>query len=67
MQKNIVNKKDNDFKTAEKYTQKYFNDLQKHFSLTEEQLIKLAKKIIVIIKNKNKPKKWWQFSQKNIL
>ena len=32
MRENLLNRKDNNFRAAEKYALKYFNDLQKHFS-----------------------------------
>lgn len=61
MQENLLNKKNSDIHSAEKYIGKYLNDLQKHFSLSDEQLIKILKSSLNNIKKRTKEKKWWNF------
>ncbi len=62
MQENLLNKKkENNLKNAEKYAVKYFTDLQKHFNLTDLQLLKLIKNCGNRIKKDKIKKKWWQF------
>lgn len=61
MQENLLNKKDNNIKAAEKYVGKYLQDLQNHFGLNDMQLIKILQSCLNNIKRKNKLKKWWQF------
>ena len=61
MRENLLNKKDNNTKAAEKYVGKYLLDLQNHFSLSDIQLIKILQSCLNNIKRKNKLKKWWQF------
>ena len=39
MQENLLNKKNSDIHSAEKYIGKYLNDLQKHFLLSDVQMI----------------------------
>ena len=52
MQKNLLDKNDDISKIAEKYAMKYFSDLQKHFDLTNKQLIKVLKTCVNKIKAK---------------
>lgn len=66
MRENLLNKKDNSVKSAEKYALRYFDDLRNHFSLTDSQLINLLKNCIDKLKKKNPQKKWWQIFQKMI-
>ena len=61
MRENLLNKKDNNTKAAEKYVGKYLLDLQNHFGLSDMQLIKILQSCLNNIKRKNKLKKWWQF------
>lgn len=61
MRENLLNRKDNNFKAAEKYALKYFNDLQKHFLLSDVQMIGIIKTSLNNFKNRENKKKWWQF------
>ena len=61
MQKNLLNKKENNVKAAEKYLFKYIRDLQKHFCISDVQLIKILQNTLNHIKKRNKSNKWWQF------
>ncbi len=61
MQENLLNKKDNNVKSAEKYVKKYVQDLQNHFSLNDMQIIKILQNSANFLKKRNKTKKWWQF------
>lgn len=61
MQENLLNKKDNNVKSAEKYVKKYVQDLQNHFSLNDMQIIKILQNSVNFLKKRNKTKKWWQF------
>ena len=61
MRENLLNKKDNNIKAAEKYVGKYLLDLQNHFNLNDMQLIKILQNCLDSIKRKNKPNKWWHF------
>lgn len=60
MRENLLNKKDNSVQSAEKYALRYFDDLRKHFNLTDLQLIDLLKNCISRLKRNNHQKKWWQ-------
>lgn len=60
MRENLLNKKDNSVQSAEKYALRYFDDLRKHFNLTDLQLIDLLKNCISRLKRNNPQKKWWQ-------
>ena len=60
MQENLLNKKENNSKKAEKYILKYLNDLQYHFNLTNEQILTITKNCIFKLKKKHPPKNWWQ-------
>lgn len=44
MHENLLNKKDTNIKTAEKYVSRYLQDLQRHFALSDMQLQKNLKK-----------------------
>ena len=61
MRENLLNRKDNNFRAAEKYALKYFNDLQKHFSLSDIQMIGIIKTALNRFKKRENQKKWWQF------
>lgn len=62
MRENLLNKANNsNLKAAEKYVEKYLQDLQNHFNLNDMQLIKIMQNCLDNIKKKNKPNKWWQF------
>ncbi len=61
MQENLLNKKNSDLNSAEKYIGRYLKDLQKHFNLSDTQLIKILKNLIYKLKKKNHEKKWWHF------
>lgn len=61
MQENLLNKKDNNVKSAEKYVKKYVQDLQNHFGLNDMQIIKILQNSANFLKKRNKTKKWWQF------
>ena len=43
MHENLLNKKDTNIKTAEKYVGRYLQDLQRHFALSDVQLQKILK------------------------
>ena len=61
MQENLLNKKDNNIKSAEKYVQQYLQDLQNHFCISDMQLIKILQNSVTQLRKRNKSKKWWQF------
>lgn len=61
MQEHLLNRKDNNFKAAEKYALKYFDDLQKHFSLSDMQIINILKNSLNSFKKRVNKKKWWHF------
>lgn len=61
MQENLLNKKDNNVKSAERYVKKYVQDLQNHFGLNDLQIIKILQNSVNFLKKRNKTKKWWQF------
>ena len=44
MAENLLNRKDNNYKSAEKYVLRYFDDLQNHFSLSDMQIVNILKK-----------------------
>ncbi len=54
MPENLLNKKDNNLKMAEKYLGKYLFDLQKHFALSDYQLVKILNGNISRLKKKHK-------------
>jgi len=61
MQENLLkNPAKNEIKSAEKYLIKYLQDLQKHFLLTNEELIKILYSTTNFIKRNNQPKRWWK-------
>ena len=61
MAENLLNRKDNNYKYAEKYVLRYFDDLQNHFSLTDGQIIHILKNTLLNFKKRVNKKKWWQF------
>lgn len=61
MHENLLNKKDTNIKTAEKYVSRYLQDLQRHFALSDVQLQKILKNHLDCLKKREKQKKWWQF------
>ena len=60
MKENLLDKKEDNIKNAEKYALKYFSDLKAHFSLTDEQVLKVLKNCVLKLKRKHPPNKWWQ-------
>ena len=61
MRENLLNRKDNNFKAAEKYALRYFDDLQNHFALSDIQMINIIKTSLNSFKKRESKKKWWQF------
>lgn len=61
MQEHLLNRKDNNYKAAEKYALKYFDDLQNHFSLSDMQIIYILKNSLSKFKKRSNKKKWWHF------
>ena len=61
MQENLLkNFAENEIKSAEKYLIKYLQDLQKHFLLTNNELIKILYSTINFLKRNNQSKRWWK-------
>ena len=60
MKENLLDKRENSVRNAEKYALKYFSDLQSHFSLSDEDVLKVLKNCILKLKRKHPPNKWWQ-------
>ena len=63
----LFTKKEYKIKNAEKYVFKYFKDLQKHFNLSDAQLITLLRNCISEIKNNSVQKGFWLDFYKNFL
>lgn len=61
MRENLLKRKDNNYKAAEKYALKYFDDLQTHFSLSDLQIISIIKNSLNKFKKRSREKKWWHF------
>lgn len=61
MQENLLKQRDTNIKSAQKYMQKYLHDLQKHFGLDNQQLIKILQISLNNLKKDLKIKKWWKF------
>lgn len=61
MRENLLNKKDNHTKIAEKYVGRYLSDLQKHFSLSDKQIINILNNITALKRKKNKNNLWNKF------
>lgn len=61
MNDNLLDKKSESPKIAEKHINKYIYDLQRHFSLSDSQIINILNSCISIMKKKNTTRKWWQF------
>ncbi len=61
MAENLLNRKDNNYKSAEKYVLRYFDDLQNHFSLSDMQIVNILKNTLLTFKKRTNKKKWWQF------
>ena len=61
MAENLLNRKNNNYKSAEKYVLKYFDDLQKHFALSDVQIVYILKNTLLSFKKRMNKKKWWQF------
>jgi len=55
-----------DTKSAEKYLLKYLQDLQCHFSLNNSDVIKILQSIVGVLKQDNRPKRWWHFFYNDI-
>lgn len=60
MQENLLAQKEDSVKNAEKYALKYFSDLQAHFSLSDDEVLKVVKNCVSKLKRKHPPNKWWQ-------
>ena len=60
MKENLLEKKEDCVKKAEKYALKYFSDLQTHFSLSDDDVLKVIKSCLSKLKRKHPPNKWWQ-------
>lgn len=61
MKDNLLDKLNDSPKIAEKHIIKYISDLQRHFSLSDVQTVKILNSCISVFKKKNTAKKWWQF------
>ena len=61
MRENLVKQRDTNIKSAQKYMQKYLQDLQKHFGLDIQQLMKILQASLNNLKKDSKIKKWWKF------
>ena len=46
MRENLLKQRDTNIKSAQKYMQKYLQDLQKHFGLDNQQLMKILTPLI---------------------
>lgn len=66
MNDNLLDKKNDSPKIAEKHITKYILDLQRHFSLSDSQVVKILSSCLCSMKKKDTVKKWWQFFQKSI-
>jgi hypothetical protein len=61
MNDNLLDKKINGPKIAERHVDKYIYDLQRHFNLSDSQIVKVLNSCISNFKKKNIVKKWWRF------
>lgn len=61
MRENLLKQRDTNIKSAQKYMQKYLQDLQKHFGLDNQQLMKILQASLNNLKKDSKIKKWWKF------
>lgn len=61
MQENLLKQRDTNLKSAQKYMQRYLQDLQKHFGLDNKQLVKILQMSLNTLKKDVKIKKWWNF------
>ena len=61
MRENLLKQRDTNIKSAQKYMQKYLQDLQKHFGLDNQQLMKILQASLNNLKKESKIKKWWKF------
>lgn len=60
MYKKMLDKKENIVKNAEKYALKYLSDLQLHFNLDNQQLIKILKNCTTKLNSKQIKREWWK-------
>ena len=61
MREFLLKQRDTNIKSAQKYMQKYLQDLQKHFGLDNQQLMKILQASLNNLKKDSKIKKWWKF------
>ena len=61
MRENLLKQRDTNIKSAQKYMQKYLQDLQKHFGLDNQQLMKILQASLNNLKKDSKIKKWGKF------
>ncbi len=61
MRENLLKQRDTNIKSAQKYMQKYLLDLQNHFGLDNQQLVKILQISLNNLKKNSKIKKWWKF------
>lgn len=61
MNDNVLDKKSESPQIAQKHIIKYISDLQRHFSLSDAQIVKILGSSISSFKKKDSTKKWWQF------
>lgn len=66
MNDNLLDRKNDNPKIAEKHINRYVLDLQRHFNLSDAQLVKILNNCISTYKKKDTSKKWWQFFQKSV-
>ena len=57
---NLLDKKNDNPKIAEKHINKYIDDLQQHFSLSDSQIVKILNSCASALKRKDGERKWWQ-------
>ena len=50
---------------AQYYLQRYIDELKLHFGIDDFHIIKILENEIRITKNKNPPKKWFDFFKRN--
>ena len=60
MNENVLDKKNDSPKIAKKHVMRYIDDLQRHFNLSDEQIVKILTESIASFKKKDSTKKWWQ-------
>ena len=60
MNENVLDRKNDSPKIAQKHILRYIEDLQRHFSLTDSQIIKILNHSAASFRKKDTTKKWWQ-------